>query len=274
MDIFHKIERFYQGVVTEKRVIGYSSFHRPIYAVKIGQGRPTGIAQYAIHGREYVTALLALAHYEIGMATGSCWIVPLANPDGALLSELGVESAPVDQREALLRMNDDTTDFSLWKANGRGVDLNVNFDARWGTGLKNVFSAASENYVGDAPFSEAETKALKRFTEAIMPDYTLSYHTKGEEIYWRFFQEECDCVRDRALAEILAETTGYAVKETLGSVGGYKDWCIRKFRIPSFTIEAGKEEFAHPLGQEAWADIYQKNAYALYRLSGALDGIR
>ena len=53
----------------------------------------------------------------------------------------------------------------------------------------------------------------------------------------------------------------------LNSAGGYKDWCIESLAIPAFTIEAGKEEFGHPLDWEALEDIICKNQSALYDLS-------
>ena len=158
-------------------------------------------------------------------------------------------------------------DFSLWKANGRGVDLNVNFPARWGTGAKNTRRAGGENYIGRCPFSEKETLALKRFTEGICPDYTVSYHTKGEEIYWYFYQGEEACIRDLALAKVLSKSTGYPLAFAGNSAGGYKDWCIERFGIPSFTVEVGKDSLPHPLKEEAIEDILTKNQGALYALS-------
>ena len=104
-----------------------------------------------------------------------------------------------------------------------------------------------------------ETKALRDFTREISPDYTVSFHTKGEEIYWRFYQSQEAVRRDRAVAEKIAQTTGYPLADAKGSAGGYKDWCIQTFKIPSFTIEVGKDEFLHPLGMDALADILEKN---------------
>ncbi len=248
-------------------MIGYSAFSREIYAVKIGEGRPTGIAQYAIHGREYCVAELAFAHYAYGISRGSCWLLPLVNPDGALLSEVGLSAAPRQNREKLFTWNNFSEDFSLWKANGRGVDLNVNFPARWGEGRKNVRAPASENYIGEAPFSERETLALKEFTEEIRPDYTVSYHTKGEEIYWYFYQPLADCAYDKRLALTLSEATGYPLARATGSVGGYKDWCIQRYKIPAFTVEAGRDCYAHPLSGEAKRDIIEKNESAIDALS-------
>lgn len=268
MDIYQTVSKFYETVRAEKTVIGKSALGRKIYAFKIGDGSPVGIAQYAIHGREYVTSYLALKHLERGVFKGGFWLVPLLNPDGALLSQTGLTSVKRKaDRERLLRLNGGSENFSLWKANGRGVDLNVNFDARWGMGAKNVLRAGAENCIGRKPFSEPETRALKNFTEKIKPDYTVSYHTKGEEIYWYFYQSMRTCPRDKGLASALSRSTGYPLSHAKGSAGGYKDWCIQTLKIPSFTIEAGNDRFCHPLGEEALEDILKKNENALYDLS-------
>ena len=268
MDIYQIVSKFYENVKTEKTVIGKSLFGRKLYAVKIGEGSPVGLAQYAIHGREYITSHLALKHFERGVFKGSFWLVPLLNPDGALLSQTGLMSVRrKSDQEKLISLNGESKDFSLWKANGRGVDLNVNFDARWGTGAKNVLCAGAENYIGRKPFSEPETRALKKFTEKIKPNYTVSYHTKGEEIYWYFYQSMRTCPRDKALAMALSQSTGYPLACAKGSAGGYKDWCIQNLNVPSFTIEAGDDSFCHPLGEEGKKDIIKKNANALYDLS-------
>lgn len=271
MDIYESISKFYESAEAEKTVIGKSLFGRNLYAVKLGEGAPVGIAQYAMHGREFITARLAIEQYKRGLAKGSCWILPLTNPDGALLSETGLCSAPRKEWEKLTALNGGSSDFSLWKANGRGVDLNVNFPAEWGKGAKNVRVAGRENYVGEKPFSESETVALKRFTQQIKPDYTISYHTKGEEIYWYFYQPIRTCPRDKALAIALSRSTGYPLCMAKGSAGGYKDWCIQRLGIPAFTVEAGKDGFSHPLGEEGWKDIVANNLNALYDLSKEYD---
>ena len=233
-----------------------------------------GIAQYAIHGREYIVAHLAKAHAELGVETGSCWIIPLANPDGALLSQCGLSSVTDErQRAELLALNGENPDFSLWKANARGVDLNVNFAASWGKGKTNVRIAGAENYIGTSPFSEPETLALKNFTQAVKPDYTVSYHTKGEEIYWYFYQSIRTCPRDKTLAQVLSEATGYSLGDARGSAGGYKDWCIQKLGIPAFTIEAGADNLSHPIGEEGLENILLKNRHALQKLSAACAAI-
>ncbi len=270
MTVFEETEAFYESYRGVKRTIGRSADGRPLRALFIGS--PAGavaISQYAIHGREWVTALLALEHVRRGLRRGGAWIVPLADPDGALLSEVGLSGVSAERRAFLSRVNGGD-DFSLWKANAEGVDLNVNFDARWGTGVQNVFAPAPENYVGDRPFSAPETQALRDFTRAVSPQVTVSWHTKGGEIYWEFHQPPLRARRDKRLAALLSESTGYPLRKISGSAGGYKDWCIQALRIPAFTVEAGRADAPHPLGREELGDLL---LHGLDALADLMDGL-
>ena len=121
-------------------------------------------------------------------------------------------------------------------------------------------TAAPANYIGPYPFSEPETRALRGFTLAYRPAATLSYHTKGREIYWEFGQTGAALARDKKIAEALAAETGYTAKLVRGSAGGYKDWCIRALGIPSFTVEAGSDDWAHPVGEERLPRLAEENA--------------
>ena len=220
--IYEEVRRFYQSYSGKKCVIGYSSQSREIYAFHVGEVTDRQfIAVYAVHAREWITARLALKHISIGVTKGGGWIIPLLNPDGAALSQ---------------------TTYPLWKANARGVDLNCNFDADWGTGRLNTKVRGGENCIGDFPFSEPETAALRDFTLKIRPYVTLSFHTKGEEIYWEYGGKG-----DIKGAEILQKATGYNVKKIYGSAGGYKEWCIQKLRIPAYTVECGSDRLNHPI---------------------------
>jgi len=219
--VYDDIKSFYQSYKQRKCVIGYSYKGREIYAMHLG--KDTGrqfISVYAVHAREWITAYLALKHIQIGTYCGG-WIIPLLNPDGAIISQ-GIKP--------------------LWKDNARGVDLNCNFDAEWGTGRLNTKRRGAENCVGDYPFSEPETIALKNFTIKINPFVTFSWHTKGEEIYWSFAGRG-----DENGAKILSDATGYPHKIIYGSAGGYKDWCLQKLLVPSYTIECGSDGLTHPI---------------------------
>lgn len=221
--IYDEIKDFYLNYGGKKCVIGYSFAGRGIFAMHIGNlcGRQL-IAVYAVHGREWITARLALKHIAKGLAKDwGGWIVPLVNPDGAVISQ---------------------RTYPLWKANARGVDINCNFDALWGTGKLNTRARGAENCIGDYPFSESESKALRDFTLKVMPQATFSFHTKGEEIYWEFNGRG-----DEEGARILSSATGYAPRIIYGSAGGYKDWCLERLNVSAYTIECGSDCLTHPI---------------------------
>ncbi len=242
MCILNKLDCFYRDFSEEKGYIGRTEAGDfiPYMAIKKTE-RPKIIFQYAIHAREYVTTSLALLQIQRFLECGdkgSVYFIPAVNIDGIKKCLSG---------------------YPLYKANIRGVDLNVNFDAGWGKGEKNLFTAGQENFVGEKPFSESETKALRDFTLSIMPDMTISYHSKGEEIYWEYNQTGKLREISFNLAKKVALATGYKIKSTPNSHGGYKDWCIEKLMIPSLTIEVGSDDLSHPISEKQIDKIYLEN---------------
>lgn len=242
MNVLEELYSFYKSFDGVKGYIGSSEKGKPLYYFAVEKTPyPVVVAQYAVHAREYITTYLAMLQIKDFIERGLCgtvYFVPAVNPDGI---EIAIKENP------------------LYKANANGVDLNVNFDARWGTGENNVFVKSPQNYVGECPFSESETRALRDFTLFVRADATISYHSKGEEIYWEFGQVGAARKRDYAIASALSLSTGYPLIETKGSAGGYKDWCVERLGIPSFTIEVGSDELSHPIGKEYSNDIFQKN---------------
>lgn len=248
MDIIKTVEKYYEKTACEKGIAGYSEFNKPIYYFAVEKSpSPVIIIQSAIHAREYITAYLSLylaEDFKKRGKKGKVYFIPIANPDGVNIA-----------------LNDNP----LYKANGRGVDLNVNFDADWGTGEKNVKTAGAENYIGEYPFSEYETKTLRDFTIKVMPDATVSFHCKGEEIYYGY--KDLPCEKDERIAAALGRASGYAVLKSAGSAGGYKDWCVLKLKIPAFTVEVGSDSLSHPLDKTALKDIIEKNRETLIVLT-------
>lgn len=241
MDVIEEVQKFYTEYSGEKGYFGVSEIGRLLCFMRVGTGRPTVLLQYAMHAREYITAYLALEqikHAASAKFSGSLYFAPLVNPDGVEICLGGEDN---------------------YKANALGVDLNVNFDARWGTGKSNTRVKGAENYIGEYPFSAAETRALRDFTYGIKPDMTVSYHSKGEEIYWYFYQQSEKLARDKALAEHAASLTGYRLAIPSGSAGGYKDWCVEKLGIPALTIEVGSDSLVHPIGKAHLGEIAARN---------------
>lgn len=250
----------------ETGVVGESELKQRIPYIFVGSKNGNYmIVQGAIHAREHLTALLVLclAKHLVKNPNlkidGGIYFIPMTNPDGVRLCQEGVGFVTDKVRKSNLLKINGKTDFSLWKANADGVDLNVNFDADWSEGTQNEFTKSSQNYVGKAPFSASETRALAEFTERIKPCVTLSYHLKGEEIYWEFKQTSHRRFRDKRYAEAIAAYTGYKVVELEGSVGGYKDWCIDKLKIPAYTIEVGDDKFSHPFPYDQLSTIVRQN---------------
>ena len=95
------------------------------------------------------------------------------------------------------------------------------------------------------------------YTEYIDPDLILAYHAQGKEIYWTFL--DYDVPGARELGEKMAQVSGYTLTEPApnSSYAGYKDWFIKEFRRPGYTIEVGSGTSPLPLDQ--FAEIYRDN---------------
>lgn len=219
--------------------VGYSQLGRPIKGIFKGSADgPQLLIQGAIHAREWVTAQLCVLLAEAYVGRCGLWCVPMTNPDGAMLAQYGLESVgDAATRSFLYRVNGNSYDFSMWKANARAVDLNVNFNALWGTGASNVTYPAPANYIGPYPLSESESRALAQFTEKVKPRYTLSYHARGRVIYYGFNGEN----PDPDIPYIASAVTGYPTYTSDGSAGGYKDWFVLTAYRAGLTLEVGSE---------------------------------
>ena len=241
--------------------IGTSVLGNEIWCAETGRGETALIVTGGIHARENVSCrLVAKQAFDAvaGGASGRLFFVPMLNPDGALLREKGAAIAG-DRAQTLIDINGGSDDFSLWKANINAVDLNTNFDARWGTGASNIRYPAPQNYIGPEPFSEPETRAIAAFTVKTGASLTLSYHALGREIYWYFYQKK-HYSRDLAIGEFIEEQLKiYSLDGAhTDSAGGYKDWCVAKLLIPAYTIELVGSG-SHPLPDNAADYDYRLN---------------
>ncbi len=247
------------------RVIGKTKFKRKIFAVErnLNKNFATAIFVCSIHARENIATDLVCKMIDDGVFEEikdfNLSFVLMANPDGVELVENGVSSVPEKHQKNLLKMNQNSQDFRLWKANANGVDLNNNFDARFGTNVNSRIPSSS-GFVGRCAESESETKAIVRYLKNTNPFIVICYHTKGEEIYFNFFQSEKELERDKIIAEKFAKSTGYKIKNPeMTSSGGLKDYVIEKLKIPSLTIELGSDELSHPIKKDSLNEIFSRN---------------
>lgn len=219
-----------------------------------------------IHAREYITAQLVMrqlvqllsdqstngSYENIAvrelLSNTEIHFIPMANPDGISISQLGLEGLHTEAvretvRQIAAKDGKALTESYLrqWKSNANGVDLNRNFDARWESYNDHLGHASADHYKGTAPECELESKALADLTRQFQFDATLSYHTQGEVIYWNFGQEGELKNMSLLLANRVSELTGYRLDGNFQALdtAGYKDWALSKLGIPSLTIEAG-----------------------------------
>ncbi|MCK8485560.1 M14 family metallocarboxypeptidase [Paenibacillus sp. MBLB2552] len=282
----------YPNLVTYES-IGTTSYGREIWAVKLGRGESTILLNGSHHAREWITTTLLMkmidtyaAAYTKGSSLSnsypvrewldevSIWVVPMVNPDGVTLAQQGTAGLPQSQAALLRKYNGNSSYFARWKANMDGIDLNRQYPAAWNTITQSTRYPWYFNYKGTRPAQTSEVQAMMKFTTAVDPELTISYHSSGEIIFWHFHTPAQNATRDRAMAADLGRLTGYSIvqPEKNPSGGGYKDWFVQQFGRPGFTIEVGKYagESYVPLQQfnEIWADNREVGLYSAKQAYG------
>jgi g-D-glutamyl-meso-diaminopimelate peptidase len=237
--------------------IGKTDYGRDIWAVKIGRGETSILINSSHHAREWLTTNLVMEMLDIYLMFDqknyqlegryvkdlfdrvSIWFIPMVNPDGVTLQQSGLSAFPTKDHQKLIQMNKGSRDFTRWKANAKGIDLNLQYPAEWPSIIHRVHVPQYKNYKGKAPLVTPETKALVAFTDEIKPALSLAYHSSGEIIFWHFKQSNKDTTRDEQFAKLTSQLTGYSlVKPRINpSGGGFTDWFIQKHKRPGLTIE-------------------------------------
>lgn len=261
--------------------IGKSVMGKNIPFVKIGNGQTELFYNASHHANEWLTTpvlLKFLEEYSENYSTSgeifntsarelynkaSLYIVPVVNPDGIDLVNGVVPSGKFLTQAQTLAGNYPNIPYpNGWKANINGVDLNLQYPANWERAKEIKFSQGftlpgPRDFVGTAPITEPEARAVYNFTRNHDFKLTLSYHSQGEIIYWKYLDYEPE--NSRRIAEYFGEVSGYAVEETPYSSGfaGYKDWFIETYNRPGYTIEIGIGMSPLPLSQ--FPGIYKDN---------------
>ena len=262
-------------------VIGATAFQRQLRTLVIGNGPRKVFYSAAHHANEWITSLVLLKYaQELARAyrdggsiagydakeifdTATIYLLPMVDPDGVDLVTGAIAPGSVSY-EAARRLAENYPAIPFpdgWKANLLGVDLNLNYPARWLTARDIKFSQGftrpgPRDYVGRAPLNQLETRSLAEYTRLLDPALVLAYHSQGKEIYWQF--DGIFVPGAGELGRAFAEASGYALADTpyASSFAGYKDWFIQEFDRPGYTIEAGLGE--NPLPIEQFDSIYEK----------------
>lgn len=210
--------------------------------VHIGKGKAKALIVGSIHAREHITTTLLnelMARYDAKIPID---YIPMLNIDGVMLATNGL-SIVKDEclKRRLLELNGQSKDFSLWKANIYGVDINVNFDADWGEGEQNITYPWSENYIGETANSETETRLIVDILKNNYP-VVAAYHSKGELVYWGYEHN----FHHYKYAKTFADKLGYELTRSEGSAGGLKDYYALNYKGLGITVEIGEDKYPHP----------------------------
>lgn len=205
----------------EAATIGYSVEDRPLEVYRFGQGEQDLLIIAGVHGG-YEWNTVALADQLIEHLKENPGLIPegktlfilrVLNPDG-YAADHGADG----------------------RANANQVDLNRNWDANWqakweGTQCwsQRVITAGSE------PFSEPETRALKKFIEVNQVQRIINYHSAGLGI----FAGGVDDKLSQHLAREMARVSPYAyppIATDCQFTGQLVDWASTH-GIPAVDVE-------------------------------------
>ncbi len=288
MDIYYTyeiMERQIQGLKArypflEVGSIGSSVMGKNLYYIRLGIGPREVFYNASHHANEWITTgvvMKFIENYSRAYSEGrsirgysipslfnssSIYIVPIVNPDGVDLVNLWPNYTNPAYSQAAQLNRTGLPLPRVWKANIRGVDLNLNYPADWEAEKQDelemgITGPAPRDYGGEAPLSEPESRAMVAFTRQHDFRLVIAYHTQGEVIFWQFKNYAPPIALQ--IANIFSRASGYAVEAGTpeAAYAGYKDWFLQEFRRPGYTIEAGRG--TNPLPITQLPQIYQQN---------------
>ncbi len=267
---------------------GSSEYGRTLWTADIGKGPAIILLLGSHHAREWITTINSMMlldqmaqQYEQNTAVFGGYrardlldqvtfrIVPMVNPDGVALQQLGLSAFPAAVHASLIQMNNGSRNFKSWKANGKGVDLNRSYPAGW-EGIHNPASGPSfMNYKGTKPLQAKEAQAIYDLTLSSKPEIAVAYHSSGEILYWNYKTKAENVIRDKAIAKAYANMTGYQLiqPQMNPSGGGFTDWFITQFGHPGLTPELGRAVGGDNVPLSEWGRIWQQQKNTVWLLA-------
>ncbi|MBQ8298984.1 MAG: peptidoglycan-binding protein [Clostridia bacterium] len=276
------LETFYYG----ESVLG-----KRLPYIKLGNGSNTVFYSATIHANEWINSVVFmkfiedfcdayannrnLRGYNVReiFENSTIYLAPMLNPDGVdLVTGVISQSIPAYRDAVEISRNYPRIPFpGGWKANIRGVDLNLQFPAEWEEARRVKFAQgftipAPRDFVGFGPLTEPEALSAYNFTLENNFRLILTYHTQGEVIFWRYLNYEPE--EAERIGQQFANVSGYQLINEVetNSYAGYRDWFISAYRRPGYTVETGLG--VNPLPISQFNTIYEDNIEIL--LLGAM----
>lgn len=230
---------------------GRSHEGRTIWAYELGdRARPTVFLSSLMHGIELIGGLALLdsvrALLEAGDPLPHLVLMPTVNPD-AVADNLGRLRAGKTARR---------------RTNHRGVDLNRNFPWVTETKPRHPFAGSrhawSPHFVGERPFSEPETRAVRDVAKDVRPAVSVGFHSFGNLVLfpWAYTDRPNPryplyrAIADRFCAALRREA--YQAKPACGlypTIGDMDDWLDAEHGTLAYTVEVSQlgKRLLHPL---------------------------
>lgn len=232
--------------------IGTSHLGQNIFCIKGGAGTKNVLVIGGHHSLETMLSKFLteyLFHVTPEQLKGIClYAIPLLNPDGAEIVA------------GRIKPPDPFFEKSNWQANFRGVDLNHNYDAGFSLAKQMVEEEGITGphytkYGGEAPFSEPETAAIRSLCEKIPFEVAVAFHSQGEEIYYEY--DGIVPTGTQAYLDAFQKNSHYKIAKPTGTAShaGFKDWFIKEYQKPAFTVEAGLGK--NPLPHSLFPKLYE-----------------
>lgn len=238
----------FEGVVCIDSA-GCSVKGRDLFYLKIGKGSRNLFLVGVHHGREYIGAayLMQEVRHLISrmfredtshiFEKFTFFIMPMANPDGAQIS---ITKGRLQGRK-IKKMQLIHSGYDTWKANANGVDLNRNYPRFFEEKYSSVTEPASEMYKGEYAASEPEVRSIIKLCRENDFEAAITFHAKGEEIYYGDDSDILLAQQTYPLAKALADHTGYELmipsKDPKIYGAGFENWFRAEFNKPCILIE-------------------------------------
>lgn len=271
---------YFPNYVTSQ-VLGQTADGRDFYCLTFGNpyAKKQILIQASMHAREWKNTQIIMAQLEYycrKYKSGSykktsykklfdnicIYIMPMTNPDGVTISQHGANALNNAALRRLVKNTHQST--RTWKSNGRGVNLNYNFDTGW----KKLSCGAgpdSERSKGTKAVSELESRIMVDFVNSHSLCAVVSLHEMGNVIYWNYGQKGSLAKKSTALVNTIRGITGYMKLGEYCNSGGFSDWCSHKKKIPSCTVETGT--IAAPVSHSQFKTMYRQTQKLLPALA-------